>query len=243
MQVAPYAATFFSFFDYLKPAFRLSSIGHLPVIYVFTHDSIGLGEDGPTHQAIEHLAAMRAVPRIVMIRPADANEASEAWRATMPINDRPVALILTRQNLPTLDRNKYASATGLAKGAYVLIDSLAMRPQVILIGTGSEVSICVAAHEQLTQQGIAARVVSMPSWELFEMQDQAYRDSVLPTDVKARVACEAGVQLGWDRYIGSSGRFVGMSTFGASAPAAACYKFFNITPEHVVQEAKAALGK
>ena len=161
----------------------------------------------------------------------------------MPIKDHPVALVLTRQALPTLDRNKYASATGLAKGAYVLIDSLAMKPLVILIGTGSEVSICIAAHEQLMQQGIASRVVSMPSWELFEMQDEAYRNSVLPPDIKARVACEAGIRQGWDHYIGASGRFVGMSTYGASAPASACYKYFNITPEHVVQEAKAALGK
>ncbi len=241
-KLRPYGATFFTFFDYCKPSFRLSAIGHLPAIYIFTHDSIGLGEDGPTHQPIEHLAAIRAVPRAITIRPGDANEAAEAWRVLMPITDKPVALILTRQNLPTLDRNKYASATGLAKGAYVLIDGSAMKPQVILIGTGSEVSICVAAQEQLAKQGIAARVVSMPSWELFDMQDEAYRNSVLPPEVKARVACEAGVRQGWDKYIGASGRFVGMNSYGASAPAPACYKFFNITPEHVAEEAKAALG-
>ncbi len=241
-KVRPYGATFFTFFDYCKPSFRLSAIGHLNTIYIFTHDSIGLGEDGPTHQPIEHLAAIRAVPRAVVIRPGDANEAAEAWRTLMPIKDRPVALILTRQNLPTLDRTKYAPASGLAKGAYVLIDPPSGQPQVILIGTGSEVSTCVAAQEQLAQQGVAARVVSMPSWELFEMQDDAYRNSVLPTEVKARVACEAGIRQGWDRYIGARGRFVGMTSYGASAPGAACYKHFGITPEHVMEEAKAAIG-
>ncbi|HTQ40267.1 MAG TPA: transketolase [Pirellulales bacterium] len=241
-KLRPYGATFFCFFDYCKPSFRLSAIGHLPAIYIFTHDSIGLGEDGPTHQPIEHLAAIRAVPRAVVIRPGDANEAAEAWRTTMNIGDRPVALILTRQNLPTLDRTKYAAASGLAKGAYTLIDAQGSKPRVILIGTGSEVSTCVAAFEQLASQGIAARVVSMPSWELFEMQDEAYRNSVLPPDVTARVACEAGIRQGWDRYIGREGRFVGMDSYGASAPGPACYKNFHITPEHVVEEAKAAIG-
>ena len=169
-KIRPYGSTFFTFFDYCKPSFRLSAIGHLPAIYIFTHDSIGVGEDGPTHEPIEHLAAIRAVPRAVTIRPGDANEASEAWRTLMGINDRPVALILTRQNLPTVDRTKYAAASGLAKGAYVLADPTSGPPKVILIGTGSEVSLCVAAYEQLTSQGIAARVVSMPSWELFEAQ-------------------------------------------------------------------------
>ena len=241
-KLRPFGATFYTFFDYCKPSVRLSAIGHVPAIYIFTHDSIGVGEDGPTHEPIEHLAAMRAIPRIVCIRPADANEATEAWRALMPINDRPVALILTRQALPTVDRTKYAAASGLAKGAYVLADAPDGKPRVILIGTGSEVSICVAAHEQLAAQGIPSRVVSMPSWELFEQQDEAYRKSVLSPDVKARVACEAAVRQGWDHYIGQSGRFVGMSTYGASAPGSACFKHFNITADHVVQEAKAALG-
>jgi transketolase len=241
-KVRAYGATFFCFFDYCKPSVRLSALGHIDPIYIFTHDSIGLGEDGPTHQPIEHLAAIRALPGIITIRPADANEAAEAWRVLMPIKDRPVALVLTRQNLPTLDRNKYAAVSGLARGAYVLSDSLAIKPQVILIGTGSEISICVAAQDLLAQQQIASRVVSMPSWELFEMQDEAYRNSVLPPDVTARVACEAAVRFGWDRYIGPTGRFVGMSGFGASAPGSACYKNFDITPDHVVQEAKAALG-
>ncbi len=240
-KIRPYGATFFTFFDYCKPSFRLSAIGHLNPIYIFTHDSIGLGEDGPTHQPIEHLAAIRAVPHAVTIRPGDANETAEAWRTLMQIKDKPVALILTRQNLPTLDRTKYASASGLAKGAYVLIDPPSGKPQVILIGTGSEVSICVTAQEQLAQQGIAARVVSMPSWELFEVQDEQYRNSVLPPDVTARVACEAGIRQGWDHYIGRGGRFVGMTGYGASAPGPACYKHFGITPEHVVEEVKAVL--
>ena len=241
-KVRPYGATFFTFFDYCKPSFRLSAISHLPAIYIFTHDSIGVGEDGPTHQPIEHLAAIRAMPRAITIRPGDANEASEAWRTLMPIKDRPVALVLTRQN--SADARSHQVRLRQRPGQRgVRADRSAGRckPQVILIGTGSEVSICVAAYEQLTQQGIAARVVSMPSWELFEMQDEAYRNSVLPPDITARVACEAGVRQGWDRYIGPTGRFVGMSSYGASAPARACYKFFNITPEHVVQEAKAAL--
>jgi transketolase len=240
-KLRPYGATFFTFFDYCKPSFRLSAISHLPAIYVFTHDSIGLGEDGPTHQPIEHLAAIRAVPRAITIRPGDANEAAEAWRTLMPIKDRPVALILTRQNLPTLDRTKYAPASGLEKGAYTLIDGPALQPQVILIGTGSEVQLCVAAQELLAAEGIAARVVSMPSWELFEQQDEAYRHSVLPPSVTARVAVEAGIRQGWDRYIGENGRFIGMSSYGASAPAGLLFKHFGFTPEHVVEEAKIAM--
>jgi transketolase len=240
-KVRPYGSTFFTFFDYCKPSFRLSAIGHLPSIYIFTHDSIGVGEDGPTHEPIEHLAAIRAVPRAVTIRPGDANEASEAWRTLMGINDRPTALILTRQNMPTLDRTKYAPASGLAKGAYILIDPPNGQPKVILIGTGSEVSLCVSAQEQLASQGIPARVVSMPSWELFEMQSEDYRHDVLPPTITARVAVEAAARFGWDRYIGITGRFVGMSSYGASAPGNVCYKHFGITTEHVVAEAKAAL--
>ena len=241
-KIRPYGSTFFTFFDYCKPSFRLSAIGHLPALYIFTHDSIGVGEDGPTHEPIEHLAAIRAVPRAVTIRPGDANEASEAWRTLMGINDRPVALILTRQNLPTLDRTKYAAASGLAKGAYVLADPASGPPKVILIGTGSEVSLCVAAYEQLTAQGVPARVVSMPSWELFEAQPEEYRHSVLPPAITARVAVEAAAQFGWDRYIGPTGRFVGMHSYGASAPGSACYKHFGITTEHVLAEAKALIG-
>ena len=182
------------------------------------------------------------MPRAVTIRPGDANEASEAWRTLMAMNDRPVALILTRQNLPTLDRTKYAPASGLAKGAYVLADPASGTPKVILIGTGSEVSLCVAAYEQLTAQGIAARVVSMPSWELFEMQPDENRQSVLPRLITAWVAVEAAAQFGWDRYIGPTGRFVGMQSYGASAPGSACFKHFGITTEHVLAEAKAVIG-
>ena len=239
----PYVATFFVFTDYLRPSMRLSSIMHLPVIYVFTHDSIGLGEDGPTHQPVEHLAACRAIPGLLVIRPADANEVAEAYRTILPIKNRPVALVLSRQNVPTVDRTKFQPATGVAKGGYVLIDAASGRPEVILIGTGTEVPICVAAYEKLTAEGIAARVVSMPCWELFDEQDQAYRDTVLPPRIAARVAVEAGIKQGWEKYIGPTGRFVGMTGFGASAPANVLYKHFGITPENVVAEAKAALGK
>jgi transketolase len=241
-KVRPFGATFFVFFDYLKPSFRLSAIGHLPVIYIFTHDSIGLGEDGPTHQPIEHLAAARAIPNVVIMRPGDANEVVEAWRAIMQIKDRPVALVLTRQNLPTLDRTKYAAASGVARGAYVLADAPGGKPSVILMASGSEVQLCVEAHERLAKDGIAARVVSMPSWEFFEAQDAAYRNSVLPPAVTARVAVEAASGFGWERWIGQSGRFVGMKTFGASAPGAVVMKHFGLTADHVVAEAKAALA-
>jgi transketolase len=242
-KIRPYGATFFVFTDYLRPSLRLSAIMKLPVLYVLTHDSIGLGEDGPTHQPIEHLAALRAIPHLVTMRPGDANEVSEAYRAILSNNHQPVALILSRQNLPTLDRTKFAAASGTAKGGYVLADAADGKPQVILMGTGSELQYAVAAYEKLTQEGVAARVVSMPSWELFEAQDQAYRDEVLPPAVKARVAVEAGIRQGWDRYIGVEGQFVGMSSYGASAPAPELYKYFGITTENVVAHAKKALGQ
>jgi transketolase len=213
-----------------------------PVLYILTHDSIGLGEDGTTHQPVEHLAACRAIPRLVVMRPGDANEVAEAYRVALPLNNRPMALILTRQNVPTLDRAKYSSARGVARGAYVLADAKGGQPDVILIGTGSELSLAVAAYEKLTSEGIKARVVSMPSWELFDEQDQAYRESVLPPSVKARVAVEAGLRQGWDKYIGSDGRFVGMTGFGHSAPAGVLFKHFGITAERVVEEAKALLS-
>ena len=241
-KVRPFVATFFVFFDYCKPSLRLAAIGRLPVIYIFTHDSIGLGEDGPTHQPIEHLAAMRAIPNILVFRPGDANEVVETWRAVMPLTDRPAALVLTRQNLPTVDRTKYAAASGVAKGAYVLADAAKGKPAVILMGTGSEVGLCVEAYEQLTKEGIAARVVSMPCWELFEAQDEAYRNSVLPPDVTVRVGVEAAASFGWDRYLGPSGRFVGMKSFGASAPGSVVMKEFGFTTENVVATAKAALA-
>jgi transketolase len=239
--VRPYGATFFVFTDYMRPSMRLSAIMGLPVLYVLTHDSIGLGEDGPTHEPIEHLAALRAIPKLVTMRPGDANEVAEAYRAILKLTDRPVALILSRQNLPTLDRGVYAPAAGVARGAYVLADAEGGQPRVLLMGTGSELSLCVGAYERLKQEGIAARVVSMPSWELFEDQDQAYRDQVLPPAVTARVAVEAGCPQGWDKYIGPRGRFVGMHGFGASAPAPALFKEFGITVDNVVASAKAAL--
>jgi transketolase len=239
--VRPYGSTFFVFTDYLRPSLRLSAIMCLPVLYVLTHDSIGVGEDGPTHEPIEHLASLRAIPQLITIRPGDANEVAEAYRTLLKITDRPVALILSRQNLPTLDRAKYAPAAGVARGAYVLADAEGGQPRVLLLGTGSELSLCVEAYERLKQEGIAARVVSMPSWELFEAQDEAYRDSVLPPSVTARVAVEAGCPQGWDKYIGPRGRFVGMHGYGASAPGAALFKEFGITTDHVVSSAKAAL--
>ncbi len=232
-----YGSGFLIFSDYMKPPIRLAAIMELPVIYIFTHDSIGVGEDGPTHQPIEQLISLRSVPGMVVIRPADANEVAEAWRVAMHIEDKPVALILSRQALPTLDRAKYQPAAGLARGAYVVADSEGT-PEVILIGTGSEVSLCVGAHEALTAEGVRSRVVSMPSWELFESQDAAYRDSVLPHSVVGRVAVEQGSALGWDRYVGWGGEVIGMHTFGASAPAGELLKKFGFTPEKVLEAAR-----
>jgi transketolase len=238
----PYAGTFFVFADYLRPSMRLSAMMGLPVLYIFTHDSIGVGEDGPTHQPVEQLAALRAIPNLAVIRPGDANEVAEAYRAILPMTDRPAALVLTRQNLPTLDRTVYASASGLQRGGYVLADAADGKPEVILIGTGSETSLCVEAHRRLAAEGVRARVVSMPCWELFDAQPADYRESVLPPEVTARVAVEAGVALGWEKYIGRCGRFVGMQGFGASAPFKHLYEHFGITADNVVAQAKAALG-
>ena len=233
-----FGATFFVFTDYMRPSIRLAAIMGIPVFYVFTHDSIGVGEDGPTHQPIEHLAALRAIPNLLVIRPADANEVAEAYKVVLPLKDRPVALVLTRQNLPTLDRTKYASAEGLARGAYVLADAPDARPDVILIGTGSEVSLCVDAYEKLKTEGIKARVVSMPSWALFDAQPQSYRDSVLPPSVTRRVAVELGVKQGWERFIGQTGQFIGLCGFGASAPIGVLLKHFGFTVDNVVAAAK-----
>ncbi len=238
----PYAATFFVFADYMRPAMRLAALMNLPVLYIFTHDSIGVGEDGPTHQPVEHLAALRSIPGLVVIRPADANEVAEAYRAALTLKDHPSALVLTRQNLPTLDRSVYASAAGTAKGAYVLSEAEGGSPQVILIGTGSEVGLCLEAQKKLAAEGVKARVVSMPSWELFEAQEQTYRDGVLPPKVHSRVAVEAGVEQGWSKYLGCRGRFVGMKGFGASAPFGQLMKHFGLTADRVVSEAKAALA-
>ncbi|MBC7801515.1 MAG: transketolase, partial [Gemmatimonadaceae bacterium] len=236
--VRPYGSGFLIFFDYMKPPVRLAAIMELPVIYIFTHDSIGVGEDGPTHQPIEQLISLRSIPGMVVIRPGDANEVAAAWRVAMQMHDKPVALILSRQTLPTLDRSHYASADGLARGAYILAGGDAF-PEVILIGTGSELSLCVGAHEALVAEGIHSRVVSMPSWELFESQDQAYRDGVLPPSVIGRVAVEQGSTLGWDRYVGWGGAVIGMHTFGASAPAGELLKKFGFTPDKVLDAARA----
>ncbi len=235
--IRAYGSGFLIFSDYMKPPIRLAAIMELPVIYIFTHDSIGVGEDGPTHQPIEQLVALRAIPGLIVIRPADANEVAEAWRVAMQSHDKPVALILSRQALPTLDRARYAPAAGLARGAYVTADCDGV-PQVILMATGSEMSLCIGAHEALAAEGIRSRVVSMPSWELFESQDQAYRDSVLPPSVPGRVAVEQGARMGWDRYAGWGGAVIAMHTFGASAPAGALLAKFGYTPEKVLEAAR-----
>jgi len=236
--IRAYGATFFVFSDYLRPSMRLAALMGIPSIFVFTHDSIGVGEDGPTHQPVEHLAACRSIPKLVVLRPGDANETAEAWRAIMNLAHRPAALVLTRQNLPTLDRSVYAPASGVSRGGYVLADADDGKPQVILMATGSELQLAVAARETLADEGIAARVVSMPSWELFDEQDEAYRNEVLPPKVTARVAVEAGVVQGWERYLGSRGIFVGMDSFGASAPYKEAYEGFGITAEAVADAAR-----
>jgi len=237
-----FGGTFFNFTDYMRPSMRLASIMEIPTIYVLTHDSIGLGEDGPTHQPVEQLASLRAMPGMVVMRPGDANEVVEAWKVTLQMKHEPVSMVLTRQALPTLDRTKYAAASGVSKGGYVLADSQG-KPELILIGTGSELSLCVAAYEKLTADGKRVRVVSLPCWELFEQQTQSYRDSVLPPDVRARVSVETGSVFGWERYVGLDGAIIGMTTFGASAPAGQLLKKYGFTVEHVLEVAKGVLAK
>jgi transketolase len=215
----------------------------LPVIYVFTHDSIGVGEDGPTHQPVEQLVALRSIPGLITLRPADANEVVEAWRVVVELKHRPACLVLSRQPLPTLDRTRYAPAAGVKRGAYVLADAPDGKPAVILIGTGSEVSLCIDAYEKLERDGVPVRVVSMPSWELFELQDQSYRDEVLPPDVTARVSAEMGSVIGWDRYVGMTGAKVGMNTFGSSAPLKDLLTKFGFTPAKVFAAAKEQIAK
>jgi transketolase len=234
---------FLIFHDFQRGAVRLSAIMELPVIHIYTHDSIGVGEDGPTHQPVEHLASLRAVPGLIDIRPGDANEVVEAWRLLMPLRHEPVALVLSRQALPTLDRTKYASASGLAQGAYVLADPPEGDPEVILIATGSEVSLAVAAYEELTGEGVRCRVVSLPSWELFAMQSKEYQESVLPPTVTARVAIEQASAFGWERYVGTEGAIVAMSTFGESAPLKALQSHFGFTPEAVAQTARDQIAR
>jgi transketolase len=238
-----YSGTFFNFSDYMRPAMRLGALGELPALYIFTHDSIGLGEDGPTHQPIEQMASFRAMPNMLVMRPGDANEVVEAYKVAMQHTDGPTILVLTRQPLPTFDRTKYGAASGVAKGAYVLADAAGGKPDVILMGTGSEVSLCMTAYEKLTAEGIKTRVVSMPSWELFEKQDAAYKESVLPASVTARVSVEMQSTLGWDRYVGPKGKMIGMHSFGSSAPIKDVLKKFKFEPETVIAAAKEALGK
>jgi transketolase len=242
-KLRPYGATFFIFSDYARPALRLSALMELPTIFVFTHEAMGDGEDGPTHQPVEHLASMRAIPGLVVLRPCDANEVVEAYRYVMQLRREPAVLALSRQPLPTLDRTRYAPASGVAHGAYILADAPGGKPEVILIASGSEVILAVDAHEQLMAQGTRSRVVSMPSWDIFEHQTPEYRDSVLPPAVKARVAVEQASTFGWERYVGRSGHVIGMKTFGASAPLKELQKKFGFHPEQVVAAAKAQLAK
>jgi transketolase len=242
-KLRPFGATFFVFSDYARPAIRLSALMELPTIFVFTHDAMGDGEDGPTHQPIEQLASLRAIPGLTLLRPGDANEVVEAYRYVMQLKHRPAIIVLSRQALPTLDRTRYASSAGVARGAYVLADTSGGPPQVILIASGSEVSLAVLAYEKLLAARVRARVVSMPSWDIFERESQVYRDSVLPPAVKARVAIEQASTFGWERYLGREGAVIGMDTFGASAPLKALQKRFGFEPDHIVEVAKRVMAE
>lgn len=237
--VKAFGATFLTFSDYMRPPIRLAALMELPVIYVFTHDSLALGEDGPTHQSVEHLAALRAIPNLIVIRPCDANETAVAWQLALESQDKPVALVLTRQNVPTLDRSQYAPAEGLTRGGYVLTDATDGNPDVILIASGSEVSLIVEARQQLTEKGIRVRLVSMPSWELFDAQPREYQESVLPSSIRARLAVEAGVSQGWPRYVGDQGNVIALDRFGASAPGSVVMKQYGFSVENVLNRALA----
>ncbi|MGB0013922.1 MAG: transketolase [Candidatus Sulfotelmatobacter sp.] len=241
--IRAFGATFFNFSDYMRASIRLAALMEIPSIFIFTHDSIGVGEDGPTHQPIEQLASLRAMPNLIVLRPGDANEVTEAWKIIAQLQHQPVALVLTRQNLPTLDRSKYAAASGTAKGGYILADAPGGKPDVILIGTGSEVSLCIEAYEKLKTEGVHARVVSMPSWKIFDRQDAAYRESVLPTSVTARVSVEMAATFGWEHYVGLKGQMIGMHRFGASAPLKDLLKFFGFTTDTVVAAAHKAIAE
>jgi transketolase len=242
----PTTRCFLIFSDYARAAVRLSALMEIPVIHIFTHDSIGVGEDGPTHQPVEQLASLRAIPGLITLRPADANELVEAWRVIMPLRHEPVALVLTRQALPTLDRTKYASAEGVQRGAYVLADAKDGKPDVLVLATGSEVALCIDAYERLKAESIKARVVSMPSWEIFERfcrEHPEYREHVLPAAVTARVSVEQASTFGWARYVGTTGHTIGMETFGASAPLKELQRKFGFTPEAVVAAVKAQVAR
>jgi transketolase len=234
----PYTATFLTFSDYMRPPMRLASMDHSRVIYVFTHDSIGLGEDGPTHQPVEHLMALRAIPNLIVLRPADAAETAAVWKIAVSRADGPTVLVFTRQNLPVLDRTRCGPAAGTAKGGYTLWETAGGNPEIILIGTGSEVHLALEAAEKLAAEGKKVRVVSLPSWEIFDSQPAEYRESVLPSSVRKRVAVEAGNAKGWERYVGLDGKIVGMTGFGASAPAEILYQKFGITVENIIAQAK-----
>jgi transketolase len=238
----PFGGTFMVFYDYMRPPVRLASMMGLGPIYVYTHDSIGLGEDGPTHQPVEHLLGLRSVPNLTLIRPADANETAVAWRVALENRHGPTALALTRQKLPVFDRTKYASAEGLTRGAYVMSESPTGRIDVILIATGSEVSVAVEARDQLAAEGVGARVVSMPSWELFDKQPQEYRDEVLPPNITARIAIEAGVTFGWSKYVGDKGDVIGLDRYGASAPVQVVMEKLGFTAANVMERVKKLIG-
>jgi transketolase len=242
-KVRPFWSTFLIFSDFARGAIRLSALMEIPVVHIFTHDSIGVGEDGPTHQPVEQVASLRAIPGLLVIRPCDANEVVEAWRLIMGLRHEPAALVLTRQALPTLDRSIHAPASGLARGGYVLADAQSGPPEVIILATGSEVHLALSAYDQLTAEGVRARVVSLPCWELFDQQPQEYRDSVLPPDVEARVAVEQASTLGWHRYVGTRGAVVGMDTFGTSAPLKDLLTKFGFTPEAVTRAARECLAQ
>jgi transketolase len=245
-KVRPFGSGFLIFSDYGRAAIRLSALMEIPVIHIFTHDSIGVGEDGPTHQPVEHLASLRAIPGLITLRPADANETVEAWRAIMRLRHQPAALILTRQAVPTIDRTRYAAADGTERGAYVLADAADGKPDALLLATGSEVSLCLDAHERLKAEGVKTRVVSMPSWEIFEdycRDHPEYREHVLPASVTARVSVEKASTLGWERYVGSRGRSLGMATFGASAPLRELQKKFGFTSDHVMAAARQQIAE
>jgi transketolase len=241
--VRAYGSGFFIFSDYMREPIRLSALMEIPSIWIFSHDSIGVGEDGPTHQPIEQLASLRAIPGLIVLRPSDANEVVEAWRVIMELERQPVVLVLSRGALPTLDRAQYASAAGLAQGAYVLAEVEGGPPEVVLIGTGSEVALCVAAYEQLKAEGVRARVVSMPSWELFEKQSPEYRDSVLPPDIDARVVVEAASGFGWAHYAGRNGAILAMQTFGSSAPLQQLLQKYGFTAERIATTAKEQIAR
>jgi transketolase len=240
--IIPYTGTFLTFADYMRPSMRLAALTGVRVIYVFSHDSIGLGEDGPTHQPVEHLMSLRCIPNMTVIRPADAPETLEAWKAALTNTGGPTALVLTRQSVPIIDRAQCALANGLHKGAYILWQSGEGDPGVILVGTGSETAIALEAGKTIAKDGLNVRVVSMPSWELFARQDETYRETVLPARVTARVAVEAGITFGWERYIGTRGKVVGLTTFGHSAPYQELYEKFGITAARVVEEARSLLS-